>query len=77
MSFRIEYCVVWNYFPAASRAEQEIKENFPRAVVELIKGSGGIFDVYLNDKLIFSKKAMQNPRFPEQGELTKLVKEEM
>ena len=35
---------------------------------ELIKGSGGNFDVRLDGELIFSKKA--SGRFPQPGEVT-------
>lgn len=35
--------------------------------VELEKGSGGIFDVYQDDKLLFSKHAEH--RFPEADEI--------
>ena len=35
--------------------------------VELVKGSGGIFDVYADEKLVFSKH--QEHRFPEPDEV--------
>jgi selenoprotein W-related protein len=34
---------------------------------ELIRGSGGVFEVRLDDELVFSKKALR--RFPEPGEV--------
>lgn len=34
---------------------------------ELIKGAGGVFEVQLDDELIFSKKALG--RFPDPGEV--------
>ena len=37
------------------------------ADVELVRGSGGVFDVHLDDKLVFSKHA--EGRFPEKGEV--------
>ena len=77
MKIKIEYCVVWNYFPKASRVEQEIKLNFPESSVELVEGRGGVFDVYLGDKLIFSKNAMHSPRFPESGEIPELINKEV
>lgn len=53
--------------------EQEIKSNFPNAKIELIKGNGGIFDVYLDERLLFSKNALSVPRFPEDGEIIRLI----
>lgn len=40
---------------------------------ELIGGSGGVFDVQQDGKLIFSKHRIG--RFPKAGELTALIKE--
>ena len=37
------------------------------ADVELVKSSGGVFEVTVDDRLVFSKKALG--RFPEPGEL--------
>ena len=36
--------------------------------VELVKSGGGVFEVTVDDRLVFSKKALG--RFPEQGELS-------
>ena len=33
----------------------------------LVKGGGGIFDVFVDDELVFSKK--REGRFPEEGEI--------
>ena len=41
------------------------------ADVELVKSSGGVFEVTVDDRLVFSKKALG--RFPEQGELQGLA----
>ncbi|GAB4344674.1 MAG: hypothetical protein Kow0089_21380 [Desulfobulbaceae bacterium] len=43
--------------------------------VRLIAGSGGVFEVRMNGRLIFSKK--QSGRFPEDGEIVRLVKENL
>ncbi len=42
------------------------------AEVELVKSSGGVFEVRADDKLVFSKKSLG--RFPEAGELSSLLK---
>jgi selT/selW/selH-like putative selenoprotein len=40
---------------------------------ELVEGTRGIFDVYVDDRLVFSKHAKQ--RFPEPGEVVNLIRE--
>ncbi|MCL5122989.1 MAG: Rdx family protein [Deltaproteobacteria bacterium] len=40
--------------------------------IELIKSSGGVFEVEFGDELIFSKK--QVGRFPDLGEVLKLIR---
>jgi selenoprotein W-related protein len=39
--------------------------------VELIAGSGGVFEIMADNRLIFSKK--KQGRFPDNGEIVKLV----
>ena len=41
------------------------------AKAELIKGSGGVFEVSLNNSLIFSKKELG--RFPNENEIEDLI----
>ena len=71
MKISIEYCAVWNYLPKASSLEVELKNNFPQANISLISSGGGVFEIFLNGNLIFSKKALN--RFPDDGEIKKLV----
>lgn len=52
---------------AAASIEKETGEK-----VELIEGAGGIFDVAVDGKIIFSKHQVY--RFPESGELVQLIK---
>lgn len=40
--------------------------------LSLLPSSGGVFEVKLNDKLIFSKKELD--RFPEEDEVEKMVR---
>ncbi len=54
--------------------EAELKKNYPASSITLIKGSGGIFDVKCDGKLIFSKQKVEGQRFPNEGEITKLIK---
>ena len=75
MKISIEYCAMWNYLPKASSLEVELKNNFPQADISLISSGGGVFEISLNDDLIFSKKALN--RFPEGGEIKKLIMERL
>lgn len=42
-----------------------------KAEVELERSSGGVFEVEVDGKLVFSKKSLG--RFPEEGEIEKLI----
>ncbi|MBE0494974.1 MAG: Rdx family protein [Campylobacterales bacterium] len=56
--------------------EEELKAAFPEITVELIEGSGSVFDVVVDGTRIFSKKEGgpdQYRRFPEEGEITTLI----
>jgi len=77
MNIFIEYCVAWNFLPQASRVEAELKANCPDSNVKLIDGGGGIFDVKCNGKLIYSKQNIEGQRFPDEGEITKLIEQAM
>jgi len=50
--------------------EGELKKLF-NADVELIKSSGGVFEVTVDGTLVFSKK--KSSRFPEEGEVVRLI----
>ncbi len=54
--------------------EAELRSGIPGVEVELIEGDGGVFDVRYDDELIFSKKKTKENRFPEDGEISRLVK---
>lgn len=43
------------------------------AEVELIEGSGGVFEITRNDALVFSKKKLN--RFPEDSEVDAIIAE--
>ena len=77
MKVTIKYCGDWNYLPDASRVEEELKANFKDISVELIRGGGGVFEVKVDGKMIFSKISGPNAtwRFPNDGEVTKLINE--
>jgi len=44
----------------------------PDAEVELVAGSGGVYEISVDGRSIFSKK--QLGRFPEDGEIVSLIK---
>lgn len=72
MKIDITYCTMWNYEPEASRVEDEIKSVYSDAQITLIKGTGGIFEIRKDEKLIYSKA--QTQKFPEVGEINELLK---
>jgi selT/selW/selH-like putative selenoprotein len=73
MDIKIYYCGEWNYLPEASRLEDELKGNFSNVNIKLNEGSGGIFKVIVNDKIIFDKLDIEH-RFPKSNEITTRIK---
>lgn len=73
MKVKITYCTMWNYLPTAFRVKEEIQKANSKAQVELIKGSGGDFIVDVNGTVIFSKNDEGVGRFPDEGEIAKLL----
>ncbi len=71
----IEYCSQCRFILRAGWMAQEILTTFSDELgeVALIPGTGGIFEVRVNDKTIFSKK--QAGRFPESKELKQLIRD--
>ncbi len=64
----IIYCEHCNYLPRAKELKRGLVESFGEDLeVSLAVGSTGIFDVYLNDEIIFSK--FKELRFPELDEI--------
>jgi selT/selW/selH-like putative selenoprotein len=57
--------------------EAELKANYPDLNIKLISSSGGIFDVKCDGKLIYSKQHIEGRRFPNEGEITELIKQEI
>jgi selenoprotein W-related protein len=50
----------------------ELKQAFPDAEIELIKSSGGVFEVRVDGRLVFSKKALGRHAAP--GEILELIR---
>ena len=70
MNISIEYCTQWNYDVRALSLRDNIKNKFG-IDAELIEGKGGVFEVTLNNSLIFSKKELG--RFPNENEIEDLI----
>tara|TARA_Y100000590_G_C15334670_1_gene869081 strand:+ start:539 stop:724 length:186 start_codon:yes stop_codon:yes gene_type:complete len=60
--------------PKASSLESELKQVYPDAEITLISSGGGVFEVVIDGRLIFSKKSLD--RFPNQGEIASLINKE-
>jgi selenoprotein W-related protein len=71
----IEYCTQCRWILRAAWMAQELLMTFESDIgrVSLVPGTGGIFEVRLNDEVIFSRK--QAERFPESKELKQLVRD--
>ena len=52
---------------------EELQNKLGITWFELIESSGGVFEVKLNDQLIFSKK--QLGRFPDEGEIVQFIED--
>jgi selT/selW/selH-like putative selenoprotein len=55
--------------------EAELKKEFPGSTVELVGGKGGIFEVTLDGSTIYEKDREVCDRFPDKGEVPRLVRE--
>ena len=73
----IEYCKLCRWMMRAAWMGQELLTTFSEELQEvtLRQGTGGIFNIYVNDQLIFSRKDVG--RFPEITELKQLVRDQI
>jgi len=71
----IEYCVPCDYSTHAFHVTENLVSNYQHVIDELtlVMGSNGAFEVTVDNKPLFSKKALN--RHPEPGEVTQLFKE--
>jgi len=74
---KIIYCTKCGWLPRTTWISQELLNTFSQVINELtlIPSSGGIFEIYANDRLIWSRKKMEG--FPEIKKLKKLVRDEI
>ena len=70
MKISIEYCMQWNYEPKALSLRDKIESRYG-IDAKLISSGGGVFEVTLNNSLIFSKKELG--RFPNENEIEKIL----
>jgi len=54
--------------------EAELKKEFPGSTVELVPGSGGIFDITMDGSLIYQKDRSACGQFPDDGEIASIVR---
>ncbi len=71
----IEYCTQCRWILRAAWMAQELLMTFENDIsrVSLVPGTGGIFEVRLNQQVLFSRK--QAGRFPESKELKQLIRD--
>jgi selenoprotein W-related protein len=72
----IEYCVPCSYLPKAVAVVDELMSSYQHVIgrLTLVTGTKGIFDVRVDDQLIFSKQNIQN-RHTNPGEIIELFRE--
>ena len=70
MKASIEYCTMWGYEDRAASLATLLKKHC-KAEVELIKSSGGVFEVVVDGELVYSKKATGD--FPDEAQLLKQI----
>ena len=70
----IKYCPVWNGYDAkAQDVSKEILKSESGFIVEVKSGEKGEFTISYEGKVIFDKQEVE--RFPNDGEIVKLIKE--
>ena len=70
----IEYCTGWGYLERAVALTQSILDEQKQNISEitLFPSSGGVFEVSLNGKLVFSKKQLE--RHAEENEIEEIIR---
>lgn len=72
MNIKIIYCAPCGYLPFAEDLKKSIQGHAKDSKVNLEAGKGGVLDVFVDNKLIFSKH--NEGRFPEIKEILAKVK---
>ncbi|MDA2918774.1 SelT/SelW/SelH family protein [Desulfobacterota bacterium AH_259_B03_O07] len=73
----IKYCKQCNWLMRSAWMAQELLTTFQDDIdeVAIVPGSGGIFEVLINDETIWSRK--EKGRFPDIKELKQLVRDQI
>ena len=73
----IKYCKQCNWLMRSAWMVQELLTTFQDDIdeVAIVPGSGGIFEVLINDETIWSRK--EKGRFPDIKELKQLVRDQI
>ena len=73
MKIKLEFCIVWNYTPRAVSTVEDILEKYGKDVksIDLIPGTGGVFELYVDGVLIYSK--LETGRHANEGEILQLM----
>lgn len=73
MKILIKYCTQWNHLPRVVTLLTNILSEHKTKIsnVEIIPDVDGIFDIYLNDEIIFSRK--KENRMPNELEIENLI----
>lgn len=73
----IEYCTQCRWMMRAAWTAQELLTTFAAELgeVALVPGTGGVFDVRLDGRIIYSRKS--EDRFPEMKELKQLIRDQV
>lgn len=71
----IQYCTSWGYTPKAVRLASIFLENLKSQIGEMkiIPSSGGVFEVRVDDELVYSK--IETGRFPTDEEIKEMVED--
>jgi selenoprotein W-related protein len=71
----IRYCTQCRFVLRATWLAQELLMTFGETLGELalVPGSGGVFEIYLDGELLFSRQ--REGRFPESKELKQLIRD--
>ena len=73
---RIKYCTGCHWLLRAAWLAQELLSTFEQGIAEITlvpDATGGVFDIYIGDQLIWSRAEQQ--RFPEPKEIKQVVRD--
>ena len=74
MEISIKYCTVWNHLSRVVTLVESVLNKHKTTIsnLNIIPSTGGVFDIFINNKLVFSKDIEK--RFPEEQEIEKIIK---